>query len=241
MGDKETHALIIAEDLDGPLLGRYRDLAKDSGLWLSLGGFPEKVPGEKRAYNTHLIIDDQGQIVSTYRKIHLFDVTLPTGQSLKESEAIRPGDSLEVCETPLGSTGLAICYDLRFPELFLGLTRLGARVILVPAAFTLITGKDHWETLLRARAIENQCYVIAAAQTGRHNTKRQSFGNAMIIDPWGAVVARVSEGEGIACASLDFEYLQKVRSRLPVATHRRPELFTTRRPESEAPSSGGAF
>lgn len=225
IGEKDTDLLNFMRPLDSELVERYRDLAKSHEIWLSLGGFQEQSSTPDKACNTHLLVDATGELVKVYRKLHLFDVDLADGTKLWESKATEPGTSLEVCETPLATVGLSICYDLRFAEQFLGLRKLGAQVLLVPAAFTAATGKAHWETLLRARAIETQCYVAAAAQYGRHNRKRESHGNAMIVDPWGAVIARCSDGTGIAVADIDLDYIEEVRRRVPVMDHRRPEVY----------------
>ena len=191
---------------------------------MSLGGYPESV-GQTHPFNTHLIVNPEGHIETTYRKAHLFDVTLPSGQELKESNGIQPGNALVSYSSPFGTMGLSVCYDLRFPEHYLALRQLGAEILLIPAAFTTPTGMAHWETLLRARAIENQCYVIAAAQVGRHNKNRHSYGHAMIINPWGTVIAQVPGKEGIAMATIDLNTVHDIRNRMPVMAHRRPELY----------------
>ncbi|MBL92771.1 MAG: hydrolase [Myxococcales bacterium] len=215
----------VADTLDGSSLKPFLALARKHQLWLSLGGYPEKNPNSDRPFNTHLLVTPEGQIESTYQKTHLFDVTLPTGQELKESKGITPGDRLEVTKTPMGTFGLSVCYDLRFPELYVALRQLGANILLIPAAFTTPTGMAHWETLLRARAIENQCYVVAAAQVGRHNKNRHSYGHAMIIDPWGTVIAQVGGKEGIALAPINIEKANDIRQRMPVMDHRRKDLY----------------
>lgn len=225
MGENDTDLLAFMRPLEDELMGRYRALAQEYALWLSLGGFQERAEGGERANNVHVLIDDRGAIVSDYRKLHLFDVDLPDGTKLLESKATAPGREVVVSESPVGRVGLSICYDLRFPELYLSLRKLGAEVLLVPAAFTATTGKAHWEALLRARAIETQCYVAAAAQVGRHNARRESHGQAMIIDPWGTVVARCGEGTQIAVARVDSRYLEEVRRRIPVMEHRRPDVY----------------
>eukprot|EP01089_Gocevia_fonbrunei_P003217 TRINITY_DN13131_c0_g1_i1.p1 TRINITY_DN13131_c0_g1~~TRINITY_DN13131_c0_g1_i1.p1 ORF type:complete len:286 (+),score=49.48 TRINITY_DN13131_c0_g1_i1:47-904(+) len=221
-----AQSLELAQDLESELMTGYRNLAKQ-GIWLSLGGWHEKIQdNETHFYNTHIIIDDKGELRSSYRKLHLFDVDIPNGPVLKESNNTKQGELLEVCPSPVGNLGLSICYDLRFPEQYIALTKMGAEVLLVPAAFTLTTGKDHWEVLLRARAIENQCYVAAAAQIGKHNEKRESFGHAMIIDPWGRVVACCSDRtDQIAVAEIDLDYIKDVRTRMPVYQHRRSEIY----------------
>lgn len=226
IGVKGTDALAVMEPLDGPLLGRYRELAAKHRLWLSLGGFPETGPdrGDRR-FNAHVIVNDAGEIQASYRKIHLFDVDMGdvNGPVLMESRTAAAGETLVTCDSPAGKLGLTVCYDLRFPEMFARLRyELGCEVMLVPSAFTKPTGQAHWETLLRARAIETQSYVVAAAQAGTHSEGRASHGHAMVVDPWGKVVAELDgEETGIAVADVDLGYLKDVRSRIPVETHRR--------------------
>jgi predicted amidohydrolase len=225
IGVKGTDALAVMEPLDGPLLGRYRELAARHRLWLSLGGFAEKGPDRDRRFNAHVIVNDAGEIQASYRKIHLFDVDMGdvNGPVLMESATAAAGETLVTCDSPAGKLGLTVCYDLRFPEMFARLRyELGCEVMLVPSAFTKPTGQAHWETLLRARAIETQSYVVAAAQAGVHSEGRASHGHAMIVDPWGKVVAELDgEETGIAVADVDLGYLKDVRSRIPVETHRR--------------------
>ena len=234
LGDRDTDALGVAEALPqgGRVLSHLQELARKHKLWLSLGGVPESSDVAGKRHNTHLVLDDTGAVVAKYRKIHLFDLELPSGGvSLRESNVTLPGtEAPPVVETPVGRCGLAVCYDLRFPGMFSRLVHRpdGAEVLLIPAAFTVPTGEAHWETLLRARAIETQCYVAAAAQGGQHSAKRASYGHAMIIDPWGTVVARVAEGpvaEGIAVADIDADWLRVVRERMPLGQHRRPEVY----------------
>ena len=226
IGVKGTDALAVMEPLDGPLLGRYRELAAKHRLWLSLGGFPETGPdrGDRR-FNAHVIVDASGEIRASYRKIHLFDVDMGdvNGPVLMESRTAAAGETLVTCDSPAGKLGLTVCYDLRFPEMFARLRyELGCEMMLVPSAFTKPTGQAHWETLLRARAIETQSYVVAAAQAGAHSEGRASHGHAMVVDPWGKVVAELDgEETGIAVADVDLRYLKDVRSRIPVETHRR--------------------
>jgi predicted amidohydrolase len=209
------------QSLDGPWVARLAGLARGHRLTLLLGSLPERVPGESRVYNTSVLIGPDGRTLATYRKIHLFDIDVPGLEHLKESKAVLPGQDVVVAEAPFGRLGLSICYDLRFPELFRRLVREGARVIAVPSAFTDRTGKDHWEVLLRARAIENLVYVVAAAQTGAHGRGRASYGHAMIVDPWGSVLAQVPDGEGVALAELDFERQDRLRRELPALLHTR--------------------
>jgi len=218
-------ALKMAEPLTGDLLGRYRKLARDEGLWLSLGGFHErKTREDTKIYNTHIIVDDRGHIAATYRKLHLFDVDYDGG--FQESRSTHKGEELVLLkDTPFGNIGITTCYDLRFPELFVALREAGAHLILVPSAFMPTTGEAHWEVLLRARAIETQCYVAAAAQFGRHNEKRSSYGHALIVDPWGKVLQDGgSETSGVFVADLDFSVLEQVRARMPISAHRRTDL-----------------
>jgi predicted amidohydrolase len=207
------------QELDGPWLGRMGGLARELGLTLLAGSVPERVPGERRIHNTSVLLGPGGETLGVYRKIHLFDIDLPGLEHLKESRAVAPGSDVVVADTGFGRVGLSICYDLRFPELYRQLARRGARVLAVPSAFTDRTGKDHWEVLLRARAVENLAYVVAAAQVGVHGKGRASHGHAMIVDPWGAVLAQVPDGEGLAVAELDFERQDRLRRELPALDH----------------------
>nr|XP_054752197.1 deaminated glutathione amidase-like [Lytechinus pictus] len=218
-----------AEGMDGPTMSAFKQLAKEHKVWLSIGGFHEKNPeDDSKMLNTHVILDDRGDVVSRYSKTHLFSVDIQGQFKLDERDCCTPGKTIvPPVDTPLGKVGLGICYDLRFPEFSMMLTRQGAEILTFPSAFTIPTGMAHWEPLLRSRAIENQCYVIAAAQTGKHNDGRASYGHAMIVDPWGAVVAHCSEGEGVAVAQIDHGYLQKVRTSMPVWDHRRTDLYPT--------------
>jgi predicted amidohydrolase len=213
----------MAESLTGPLFSRYAALAPKYDLEISYGGFQEKAPAG-RAYNSHVVVNAIGEIVCVYRKIHLFVVNL-SETVFNEAAHVEPGTDVIVAPSTAGQLGLSICYDLRFAELYAALRAKGAEVLLVPAAFTAQTGKAHWEVLLRARAIENQCYVAASAQYGVHNPNRITHGHAMIVDPWGTVVAQCSDHEGIALAEIDLDYMLKIRNSIPIESHRRPELF----------------
>lgn len=239
IGDGTIKSYDVAETLDidsplnaSPTIRKYQKLAQDLSVGLSLGGFPELSTEKGKVFNSHIIIAPDGRISSIYRKIHLFDYK---SGNLMESSFTTAGDDL-VVDTCTGSKiGLSTCYDVRFPEMYTSLRSLGANVLLVPAAFTVATGRAHWEVLLRARAIENQCFVLAAAQIGQHNDKRASFGGSMIIDPWGKVLARcadcdnkVQKGEreifnvGVfALADLDFYDLTDIREKMPVKKHTR--------------------
>ena len=210
-----------AQPLDGPWVQRMAALARRHSITLLLGSLPEKVAGDTRVRNTSVLLAPDGATLAVYRKIHLFDSDLPGMEHLKESRSVVPGDALAVVDTPAGRLGLSICYDLRFPELYRALARQGARVLCVPSAFTERTGKAHWEVLLRARAIENLAYVLAPAQVGHHGGGRRSHGQALVVDPWGSVVAQVPDGEGVALAELDFERLEKIRRELPALSHAR--------------------
>jgi len=185
------------------------------------GSIAEAVSAPGKAANTSALIGDDGAILAAYRKIHLFDVAIPDGARYAESESVEPGDRTVVAPTALGRIGLSVCYDLRFPELYRRLADEGAEILCVPSAFTLFTGKDHWEVLLRARAIENLAYVVAPAQVGRHSERRVTFGNAMVVDPWGVVLARCPDGEGVCVAPVSRERLEQVRRELPALRHRR--------------------
>ncbi len=231
LGSRQDHRLAIAEELPpvgttehdnfGPILTAMRALALKAGVWLLLGGFPEKGRSEGRIQNTSVLIDPDGTIAAIYRKMHLFDVDVPGGKRFRESETVERGDDVVVASTPWGGLGLSICYDLRFPELYRAHAAKGARIVAVPSAFTYETGKDHWHVLLRARAIENQVYVMAPAQFGAHGPTRRSYGHALVVDPWGIVIAECGDQEGFALARLDFAHQDRLREALPVLSHRR--------------------
>jgi predicted amidohydrolase len=208
----------LAEPLDGPTFGRFAELARTLGIHLLLGSFNETSEQPGHCRNTSVLFGSDGTRIAVYRKIHLFDVDVSETVSYRESATIEPGDRPVVAETSLGRLGLSICFDLRFGSLYHQLVRDGAEILCVPAAFTLTTGRDHWEPLLRARAIECQSYVLAPAQYGRHDDPglRESFGHAMIVDPWGHVVAMVADGPGLALAEIDLERVRRVRRAIPV-------------------------
>ena len=228
LGRSEGDKLAVAEGFDEigaararPIFDTLRETAAARGLWLVAGGTPELVPGDAaRTYNTALVIDPTGALVARYRKIHLFDVDIPNAATLRESDATRAGDALVVADIAGAKVGLSICYDVRFPELYrrLALER-GAEVLVVPAAFTAHTGAAHWHVLLRARAIENQAWVVAAAQWGRHNDKRESYGHTLVIDPWGSIVGERADGDGVVIATLDGAAVAKRRMQMPCASH----------------------
>lgn len=211
----------IAETLEGPTLSRMAELARELRLTLLAGSILEAGAPGGRLYNTSVLFGPHGERLAVYRKMHLFDVDVGDGATYHESAAVAPGIEVVTAPTEVGLVGMSVCYDLRFPELYRHHSKEGATLLAVPAAFTLTTGKDHWEVLLRARAIENQCYLFAPAQGGRHSDKRVTYGHAMVVDPWGLVIARASEGEGLAVAPVDPELLAKIRRNLPALQHRR--------------------
>ncbi|XP_055381058.1 nitrilase and fragile histidine triad fusion protein NitFhit [Condylostylus longicornis] len=233
VGESRVQTLELSEPLDGRLLKIYCDLAKTDKIWLSLGGVHEALVDSEgikanKIYNTHVIINDLGEITAVYRKLHLFDVTTPDFK-FKESEVVEKGrEIVSPVKTPVGKIGLQICYDMRFSEPSLILSKQGAEILTYPSAFSYSTGKAHWEILLRARAIENQCYVIAPAQIGWHNKKRQSFGRGMIIDPWGKVIAECDSTKDIdvSVAEIDLCSLKTVRENMPCFDHRRSDIYS---------------
>ena len=203
------------------VLGAVRGAAAKAGLWVHLGSIALRGSGDKLV-NRGFVIDAAGEVRARYDKIHLFDVDLPTGESWRESALYEAGEGAVVVPgTPLGTLGLTICYDLRFPALFERLSEAGAEVIAVPAAFTVPTGKAHWSVLLRARAIEAEVFVVAAAQAGRHEDGRETYGHSLVADPWGEVLAEMDNAPGLAFVELDLERIAEVRRRIPVMAHRR--------------------
>ncbi|HEX8698122.1 MAG TPA: carbon-nitrogen hydrolase family protein [Myxococcaceae bacterium] len=218
----EAERSSAAESLEGPTLARMAQLARELRITLLAGSVLETGAPGGRLYNTSVLFGPGGERLAVYRKMHLFDVDVGDGATYQESAAVAPGTEVVAAQTEVGKLGLSVCYDLRFPELYRRLaSKEGATLLAVPAAFTLMTGKDHWEVLLRARAIENQCYVFAPAQGGRHSDKRVTYGHAMVVDPWGLVTARASEGEGLALAPVDPELQARIRRNLPCLQHRR--------------------
>lgn len=213
-----------AEPVDrSAVCATFAGLARELGVTLLLGSFAEKSEDAARCHNTSVLFGPDGTVLATYRKIHLFDVDVSSDVRFKESDTIVPGDVPVVAETAVGNVGMSVCYDLRFPELYRALRDRGASILTIPSAFTLTTGKDHWETLVRARAIETQCYVIAPGQVGKHDDGglRESWGHSMIVDPWGAVIGMASDGPGLALAELDLDRVARVRRGIPVDRHRR--------------------
>ena len=218
---KRNEQAAAAETLDGQSLGLMSRLARELRIHIVAGSITEQIDGDSRCYNTSALLGPDGGRIAVYRKIHLFDVDLPGRVTVRESDAKLAGADVVTGATPLGAIGLSICYDLRFPELYRRLTFAGAQIISIPSAFTFPTGEAHWEPLLRARAIENQAYVVAPAQFGPNIYGYSDYGNSMIVDPWGRVIARAADQEGVVVAPIDLEYQERVRRELPALKHAR--------------------
>lgn len=219
MGLTDTDKLAIAETYgDGVIQQKLSQLAKKYGLWIIAGTIPIKGLGYQ-ARASCLVYDDKGITVARYDKIHLFDVRVSDHEAHQESMTIERGQDLVVIDTPVGKIGLTICYDLRFPELFQQLAFKGAQLFSVPSAFTAVTGRAHWEILLRARAVENLCYVLAPNQGGQHENGRQTYGHSMIVEPWGKIVEQKKSGEGLVVAQIDLENVKKLRAQFPCLDH----------------------
>lgn len=220
-GDKARNAEALP---GGPAYSMAQELAAKHRVFIHAGSLMERIEGDERIHNTTVVFDRKGDEIARYRKIHLFDVTTPDGVAYRESATVKAGDAVVTYDCEGVTVGCTICYDLRFPAIFQALTDKGAELITVPAAFTLQTGKDHWEVLLRARAIETQTYVCAAAQTGSfkvNNETRQTYGHSLVADPWGLVVAKASDGVGVVSARLDMAQVSRARDLIPVAQHKR--------------------
>ncbi|WP_293848551.1 carbon-nitrogen hydrolase family protein [Steroidobacter sp.] len=230
MGRKETDKVDAAElPGEGPIQAFLGHCARELGLWIIGGTIPLRVENEpKRVASASLVFDERGRCVGRYDKIHLFDVGIPNkdqperDERYRESATVAPGSEPKVVPTPCGRVGMAVCYDVRFPELFRVLEQQGAEILSLPSAFTAPTGKAHWELLVRARAVENLCYVLAPAQSGLHPNGRETWGDSLIVDPWGQVVVRIADpGPGVAVAEIDRTVQQELRERFPALTHRR--------------------
>lgn len=219
-GAEET---ISAEPIPGPTTRWMGELASELEIYFLAGSILETIPNEKKVYNTSLLFNPQGKLLAKYRKIHLFDVHVGEMITL-ESETRMAGLEVVLGQTEYCPMGLTICYDLRFPELFRNLVEKGAQIILVPSAFTAITGKVHWEPLLRARAIENQVYIIASDQVGQAPNAIATHGHSMVVDPWGKILTQATDSPALISAEIDLDYLEKVRRDLPALSHRRPFL-----------------
>lgn len=215
----------IRTEADDIALSATRDAARRSNIWVHLGSLaidPERDDG--RLANRGFVIDASGEVAARYDKMHLFDIDLPTGESWRESSAYRPGDGAVTVDTPIGSLGLSICYDLRFPALYAGLSQAGATVLSIPAAFTVPTGQAHWHVLIRARAIESAAFVVAAAQSGLHEDGRSTYGHSLVVSPWGEVLLDMGEEPGVGFCDLDLGQTAEVRARIPVIEHRRHDI-----------------
>ena len=223
MGLSEADKVAIAEvPGEGPIQHFLSQQASRHGIWIVGGTIPIESSSMGKVYSASLLYDSHGDMIARYDKIHLFDVVLKDGsESYNESETIEPGDDVVVVDTPFGKLGMAICYDLRFPELFRAMADVGMEICVLPSAFTSITGRAHWESLLRARAIENLCYIIAPDQGGYHKNGRETYGDSMIIDPWGVVLNRLPHGTGVVVSDIDLEKLRKTRKNFPALQHKR--------------------
>ena len=224
LGGSRADKYAAAESFpDGPAYTLCRELAARHGVYLHAGSILEKTPDDERLSNTSVVFDRSGAEIARYRKINMFDVTTPDGATYRESSAFKPGECIATYQCEGITFGCAICYDLRFPALFQALVAQGAQVLVLPSAFTLQTGKDHWEVLCRARAIETQCYLLAPAQTGAHEVSgemRLTYGHSLVCDPWGHKIAMASDGPGFVAARLDAGRVAQVRAAIPVAAHK---------------------
>jgi len=223
MGLSEMDKVAIAETAgDGPIQQFLSQQASKHGVWIVGGTIPVESSTTGKVYSASLLYNDSGEMVARYDKIHLFDVVLEdSNESYNESETIESGDDLVVVDTPFGKLGMAVCYDLRFPELFRAMADVGMEICVLPSAFTSLTGRAHWEPLLRARAIENLCYMVAPDQGGYHKNGRETYGDSMIIDPWGVVLNRLPHGTGVVVSDIDLEKLRKTRMNFPSLQHKR--------------------
>lgn len=218
--DRQRAAASIVTEADDRVLAAVRDAAARSGIWVNLGSLAVR-GADGRLANRGFVIDDTGAVRARYDKLHLFDVDLPSGESWRESSSYAPGASAQLVDTPVGTIGLSICYDLRFAALYAALSDAGATILSIPAAFTRPTGIAHWHVLMRARAIESACYVVAAAQTGVHADGRETFGHSLVVDPWGEIVLDMGTEPGLGFAEIAAARVDDVRQRVPVLAHRR--------------------
>lgn len=223
MGLDERDKVKLAEpDGEGRVQAFLSSQALENRIWIVGGTIPLMSTDPERVCSACLVYDDKGSRVARYDKIHLFDVTLEqSGEQYRETMTIVPGDRIIVIDSPFGRLGLAVCYDLRFPELFRAMLDQQVEIIAAPSAFTAFTGKAHWEVLVRARAIENQCYMIAAAQGGYHLNGRETYGDSMVVDPWGVIIDHLPRGAGVVCADIDSAHLSRIRRNFPALSHRR--------------------
>lgn len=212
------------ETVPGYTTNRLSKKAIEHQVYIHAGSITEEIPRERRSRNTSIMISPEGEVLAAYRKLHMFDITLSDGTAFNESDKVEPGNEIVTVDTELGIFGMSICYDIRFPELYRIMAARGAQILLTPASFTMPTGKDHWEPLLRARAIENGCYVVAAGQIGA-KPNYPAFGNSMVIDPWGTVIARAKDKPGLTYAEIDLDYLDQIRKQIPSLKNRRTDLY----------------
>ena len=213
-----------AEPIPGPTSDFFCSKAKEHGIWLNCGSIGEAIPKEQKLYNTSLLINPMGEISARYEKIHLCDMDIKNRSSTRESDTYKAGNNIVVCDTDFCKVGLSICYDMRFPELYRIMALRGAKILFVPSYYSLLTGRDHWEVILRTRAIENQCYVVAPAQIGT-KAGLQSYGRSMIINPWGTVLTTAEDREGMIYAEIDTDYIDVIRAQLRTFPNRRPEVY----------------
>ncbi|MFW6074110.1 MAG: carbon-nitrogen hydrolase family protein [Chloroflexota bacterium] len=230
LGEREQHES-IAEPIPGPITERFAAKAREHDIYLLGGSMHERTDQPGKFYNTSVLFGPDGEMLAKYRKIHLFDIEISGNVSANESATILPGEDIVTAEVDGHTVGLTVCYDLRFPELYRLLALEGAEVLFVPAAFTMFTGKDHWHVLLRARAIENQAFVVAPAQIGPHGVdKKQCYGHSLVVDPWGTVLADAPNNEGVITAELDFDALRTIRREVPSLANRRPGAYREKSP-----------
>jgi len=236
--DRERAAAHLRTEAEDPVLEAVRTAAARAGIWVHLGSLAIRDESDPRLRNRGYLITKGGEIQTSYDKLHLFDVDLATGESWRESASYAPGGRAVVADTPAGPLGLSICYDLRFTDLYRALTDSGAKVLAIPAAFTVPTGRAHWHVLMRARAIEAGAFVVAAAQSGRHEDGRETYGHSLVVGPWGEILLDMGEGEGVGFAEIDLAEVEAVRARLPALRHRRPIPPVERVPIIGSPLGG---
>jgi len=222
-----VEAITPEEIPGGKTITLMSEKAREHNVWLHCGSIEELNPDGDRKYNTTVMLNPKGEMVAKYRKIHTFDITLPDGTLTAESDRIKPGSDMVTLDTPMGHLGFTICYDIRFPELYRYLALKGAQILFTPSNFATPTGKDHWETILKARAVENGCYVIASAQIGKKRENWTSFGATLVVDPWGTIIAKARETTCVVMAEIDLDYLDKVRGMLPMLVNRRNDVYDT--------------
>lgn len=222
LGSERGRAQVAEIIPEGPICGEISGLCRELGVWIVAGGLPEISRDPMRPFNSSVVFSPRGEVVAIYRKMHLFDVALDDGTTLRESEGATAGDHPVVCAVDELKVGLSICYDMRFPYFYAKERNLGAHLLTVPAAFTETTGRAHWHPLLRARAIETQCFVVAPAQSGSHPHGRRTYGHSLIIGPWGEILAEKAQGSGVITADLDIKTLAAVRRQMPLDQHWRP-------------------